>query len=54
MLQPLEDVPPASPAPADEEHPPGSSDDVDDSEEEGVESNSGANDELATMPGSRR
>ena len=45
----MEDVLPASPVPADEEHPPGSSDDEDDSEEEGGESNSGANDELATL-----
>ena len=54
MLEPLKDVLPASPAPADEEHPPGSSDDEDDSEEEGGERNSGANNELATMPGRRR
>ena len=44
----LEGVLPASPAPADEKHPPGSSDE-EDSDEEGGESNSGANDELATL-----
>ena len=47
--EPLEDVLPASPAPANEEHPSGSSDEEDDSDEKGGESNSGANDELATL-----
>ena len=47
--KPLDDILPASPAAADVEHPPGSSDDEHDSEEEGGESNSGANDELATL-----
>lgn len=37
------------PAPADEEHPPGASDEEDDSDKEGHESNSGANDELGTL-----
>ena len=45
----VKDVLPASPAPADEEHPSGSSDEEDDSDEEGSEGNSGANDELATL-----
>ena len=45
----LEDVLPASPAPADEQHPPGSSDEEDDSDKDGGESNSGATDELATL-----
>ena len=45
----LEDVLPASPPSVDEEHPPGSSDEDDDSDEGGGESNSGANDELATL-----
>ena len=39
----------ASPAPADEEHPPGLFDDEDYSEEKVGESNSGANDVLATL-----
>ena len=47
--EPLEDVLPAWPAPADEKHPPGSSDEENDSDEEGGESNSGANDELAAL-----
>ena len=48
-LEPLDDILPASPAPADVEHPPGSSDDENDSEEDGGENNSGSNDELATL-----
>lgn len=48
--KPLEDVLPASPAPADEEHPPGSSDEDDDSDgEEGGGGSGGANDDLATL-----
>ena len=45
----LEVVLPESPALADEEHLPGSRDEEDDSDEEGGGSNSGANDELATL-----
>ena len=47
--EPLEDVLPDSPAPADEEHPPGSSDEGNDSNENVSENTSGANDELATL-----
>ena len=47
--EPLEDVLPASPAPADEEDPPGSSDEEADSDEERGESNIGATNELATL-----
>ena len=47
--EPLEDVLPASPAPADEEHPPDSSDEEDDSDEEVGDGNSGANGELAIL-----
>ena len=47
--KPLDDILPASPAAADVEHPPGSSDDENDSEENGGENNSGSNDELATL-----
>ena len=47
--KPLDDILPASPAAADIEHPPGSSDDENDSEENGGENNSGSNDELATL-----
>ena len=45
--EPSEDVPPASSAPADEEHPPGSSDEEDYSDEE--RGDSGVNDEVATL-----
>ena len=47
--EPLEDVQPTSPAPADEQHPPGSSDEEDASDGEGGESNSSVNDKLATL-----
>ena len=47
--EPLEDVLPASPAPADDGHPPSSSDEENDSDEEGGESTSGANDELPAL-----
>lgn len=45
----MEVVLPASPATVNEKRPPGSSGGEDDSEEEEGESNSGANDELATL-----
>lgn len=43
--KPLQDLLPVSPDPADEEHPLGLSGEEDDSDEEGCESNRGANDE---------
>ena len=46
--EPLKDVLSASPAPANE-HPTGSSDEENDSDKKRGESNSGANDELATL-----
>ena len=45
----LESVLLASPAPADEQHPPGSSDEEDGSDDAGDKSNKGANGELATL-----
>ena len=47
--EPLGDVLPAPPARADEEHPLGSSDEENDSDEKGGESINGTNDELATL-----
>ena len=47
--EPLEDVLPASPAPAEEKHPPGSSVEGEKEDEEGGNSNSDTNDELATL-----
>ena len=47
--EPFKDLLPASPAPADEEHLPGSIDDEDDAEEVGGERNSSANDELTSL-----
>ena len=45
----MDDILPASPAAADVEYPPGSSDDETDSEGDGGENNSASNDELATI-----
>ena len=45
----VKDILPASPAPADQEHPSGSGNEDDYSDEEGGETNSGANDELAIL-----